>query len=76
MKFLTKRGIMSKIFFEPVHMTNFYKKLGYGTTKLPITEKIYDQILTLPMYPSLTKEEMNYVCDSVGEFMEKTRFLP
>lgn len=75
MKFLTDKGIMSKIFFEPVHLTRFYKKLGYGTTKLPITEKIYDQILTLPMYPGLTKDEMNFICDSIAEFMEKTKFL-
>lgn len=30
MKFLTDKGIMSKIFFEPVHLTSIYKKLGYG----------------------------------------------
>lgn len=75
MKFLTNKGIMSKIFFEPVHLTNFYKKLDYGA-KLPITEKIYDQILTLPMYPGLQSEEMNLICDSIGEFMEKSRSLP
>ena len=28
MKFLAKKGIMTKIFFEPVHLTNFYKKIG------------------------------------------------
>lgn len=75
MKFLANKGIMSKIFFEPVHLTNFYKKLDYGV-KLPITEKIYDQILTLPMYPGLQSEEMNLICDSIGEFMEKSRSLP
>lgn len=70
MKFLTDKGIMSKIFFEPVHLTSIYKKLGYGVKKLPVTEKIYDQILALPMYPGLKKEEMNFVCDLIGEFMD------
>ena len=74
-KFLTKKGIMSRIFFEPVHLTSFYKKLGYGKKKLPVTEKTSDQILTLPMYPGLKKEDMNFICDSVGEFMEETKFL-
>jgi perosamine synthetase len=73
-KFLTKKGIMSRIFFEPVHLTSLYKKLGYGKKKLPVTEKTYEQILTLPMYPGLRKEDMNFICDSVGEFME-TKFL-
>jgi perosamine synthetase len=72
-KFLTKKGIMTKIFFEPVHLTAFYKNLGYGkSTSLPITEKTYERILTLPMYPGLTKEELNFICDSVAEFMDKT----
>jgi len=71
-KFLTKKGIMTKIFFEPIHHTTFYKNLGYGKlTGLPITEKTYERILTLPMYPGLTKEELNFICDSVAEFIEK-----
>ncbi|MGQ0376484.1 MAG: DegT/DnrJ/EryC1/StrS family aminotransferase [Nitrososphaerota archaeon] len=73
-KFLAEKGIMSRIFFEPVHLTSYYKKLGYRNNKLPVTEKIYEQILTLPMYPGLKKEEMNFICDSVGEFMEKLNF--
>ena len=71
-KFLTKKGIMTKIFFEPIHMTDFYKKQTYGKSmKLPVTEKIYEKILTLPMHPGLTKEELDYICDSIGEFMDK-----
>ncbi len=71
-KFLTKNGIMTKIFFEPIHMTDFYKKQIYGkSTKLPVTEKIYEKILTLPMHPGLKKEELDYICNSVGEFMDR-----
>ena len=71
-KFLTKKGIMTKIFFEPIHMTDFYKKQIYGKlVKLPVTEKIYEKILTLPMHPGLTKEELDYICDSIGEFMDR-----
>lgn len=71
-KFLTKKGIMTKIFFEPIHMTDFYKKQIYGKlAKLPVTEKIYEKILTLPMHPGLTKEELDYICDSIGEFMDR-----
>jgi len=66
-KYLAKRGIMTKVFFNPVHLTHFYKKLGYKV-ELPITEKIADQVLTLPMYPSLTKQEMNYIAGAVDAF--------
>jgi perosamine synthetase len=64
---------MSRIFFEPIHLTSFYKKLGYGKKKLPVTEKTYDQILTLPLYPGLKKDEMNFICNSVGEFIENLK---
>ncbi len=70
MAFLTNKGIMSKIFFEPVHLSKFYSKNMNEKISLPKTEKISQQILTLPMYPSLTKNDMNFISDSINEFME------
>ena len=70
MAFLTNKGIMSKIFFEPVHLSKFYSKNRNKKISLPKTEKISQQILTLPMYPSLTKDDINFISDSIDEFME------
>ena len=70
MAFLTNKGIMSKIFFEPVHLSKFYSKNMNKKISLPKTEKISQQILTLPMYPSLTKDDINFISDSIDEFME------
>ena len=70
MAFLTNKGIMSKIFFEPVHLSKFYSKNMNKKSSLPKTEKISQQVLTLPMYPSLTKGDMNFISDSIDEFME------
>ena len=70
MVFLTNKGIMSKIFFEPVHLSKFYSKNMNKKSSLPKTEKISQQVLTLPMYPSLTKGDMNFISDSIDEFME------
>ncbi len=72
MNFLTSKGIMSKVFFKPVHKTTFFRKNGYGTQNLPNTEKISRQILSLPMFPGLLKEEINYMVDSITEFFEST----
>lgn len=73
-KFLTKKGIMTKIFFEPIHLTDFYKNQISGKLKnLPVTEEIFERVLTLPMYPGLTKEELDFIYDSVSEFMDKIR---
>ena len=70
MAFLTNKGIMSKIFFEPIHLSKFYSKNMNKKISLPKTEKISQQILTLPMYPSLTKDDINFISDSIDEFME------
>jgi len=71
MDYLAKRGIMTKIFFDPIHLTSFYKKIGYDKKlKLQITESVSQRILTLPMYPGLKKEELEYICDSIEEFVE------
>jgi len=69
--FLAEKGIMSKVYFEPVHLTYFYRKrFGYREGELPITEKLSDEVLTLPIYPTMTKEEMNYLIECITEFSE------
>ncbi len=71
MKFLTKKGIMSKVYFSPIHQTKFYKQLGFSKRKdLIVTERISNEILSLPLYPNMKKEELKYIVDSVSEFME------
>ena len=72
MNFLASKGIMTRIFFKPVHKTGFFRKIGYGSLSLPNTEKISTQILALPMFPTLRKEEINYIVDAISKFFEHT----
>ena len=70
--FLIKKQIFSKVYFYPIHLTSFYqKKLKTERGLLPITEKISEQVLTLPMYPNMTSEEKNYLISSIHEFFEQ-----
>ena len=69
-KFLASRGIMTKIFFEPIHLSNFYKKSGFGKKSLPNTEKISQTVLSLPIFPGLKSEEIGHICDSIKEFFQ------
>ncbi len=66
--FLTKKGIMSKVFFVAIHKTNFYKKLKSNYSDLSTTENICDRILSLPMYPDLKETEMDLISKSIEEF--------
>jgi UDP-2-acetamido-2-deoxy-ribo-hexuluronate aminotransferase len=45
--------------------------LGYKPGDLPVTERAVGEILSLPMYPELTGEEIAFVADSVREFYAK-----
>ena len=70
---LARSGIMTKIYFSPVHLTSFYKdSLGYSL-KLPVTEKVAGQVLTLPMYPGLTEDEINLITDEITAFFGEGR---
>jgi perosamine synthetase len=69
--YLSKKGIMTKTFFDPIHETAFYKKNFKQKIFLPKTVDISKRILSLPLYPTMTKEELNYVCNSVLEFFNK-----
>ena len=69
--FLTERRIFSKVYFTPIHRTSFYKqKFGIEKNLLPITEKISQQVLTLPLYPNMTAEEKNLLIETIYEFFE------
>jgi len=69
-KYLTDKGIGTKVFFDPVHLTHFYReKFKYKGGELPTTEKLSEQVLTLPMYPTLTREEMDYMSNTIKEFV-------
>ena len=69
--FLAEKGIMSKIYFDPIHLTSLYKnRLGYKEGDLPRTERISGEVLTLPIYPTMTNDELNYVKNALLEFFE------
>lgn len=71
-KYLNKNGIGAKVYFDPIHLTHFYRKeLGYKTGSLPETEKISEHVLTLPMYPGITKKEIDYIVLNVKNFYDK-----
>jgi perosamine synthetase len=68
--YLAGKSIMSKVYFSPVHLTHFYKdKLKYDC-KLPVTEQLSREVLTLPMYPGLTEDEMELIADNIANFFK------
>ena len=65
---LKKKGIEAGIHYPiPVHRQPAYLKLGYGEVSLPVTEQVAGKILSLPIYPELCAEQIDYVARAVRE---------
>lgn len=65
---LKNRGIGAGIHYPiPLHRQPAYLKQGYGDVKLPITEMIAGEVISLPMYPELTREQIEFVAQAVSE---------
>ena len=70
MKYLSEKGIMTKVYFPPIHLTHFYRtKFGYKSGELPITEVVSNQVLSLPLYPTLTEKEIDYITEKIDNFL-------
>ena len=66
--FLHSRNIFTQVHYIPVHTLPYYQGLGFKKGSMPEAEKYYEECLSLPMYPSITKEEHEYVIACIMEF--------
>lgn len=63
---LNSQGIQTGIHYPvPVHLQQAFKMCGYRRGDLPVTEQIAQEILSLPMYPELTVEQIEYVAEAI-----------
>lgn len=53
-----------------VHMQEAYKDAGYNKGDFPIAEKLADEVLSLPMFPHMQKEQVEYVCESLKSIVQ------
>ncbi|MFA5175698.1 MAG: DegT/DnrJ/EryC1/StrS family aminotransferase [Candidatus Nanoarchaeia archaeon] len=71
-KYLTENGIsVGKHYPVPIHLQPCFKDLGYKKGDFPVTEKVSNEILSLPMFPTLKTDEIDYTCDKIKEFYKK-----
>ncbi len=70
MAHLKEKGIGSGIHYIPVHHFTYYK--NFLRNPLPATDKVYEQILTLPLYPDMTDEETGLVIKGIHSFFSKS----
>jgi len=68
MKHLESLGIMTKIYFPPVHRTHFYSRSGERCGDLPVTETVAGDILSLPIYPGMPPEEADTIISGMASY--------
>jgi dTDP-4-amino-4,6-dideoxygalactose transaminase len=69
MSFLQEHNIGAGIHYPiPIHLQAAYQDLGYQEGAFPITEEYANQIVSLPMYPELTSDHIEYVAEKIREY--------
>ncbi len=64
---LADRGIASTVYYPvPLHLQPLYVGLGYKCGDLPVAERAADEVLSLPLYPELTSEQIERVADALA----------
>jgi len=66
---LQKKGIGSSVHYKPLHEFTLFKKKGISRRSLSVSKKIYKEILSLPMYPQLTRSNQDYVIKSIKSIL-------
>jgi dTDP-4-amino-4,6-dideoxygalactose transaminase len=68
--FLNTKDIATGLHYPlPLHLQQAYAHLGYKAGDFPVTEEVAGRLLSLPMFPELTNEQMDYVAKSIKEFV-------
>lgn len=71
---IREKGIGASVHFDPpVHLHKFYKENGFDARNLEVTEKLSNSIVTLPMFPGLKKEEVEYMAGTIKDTIKALR---
>lgn len=68
--YLRDNKIFAQIHYIPCHLMPYYQKEGWKSGDRPHSEKYYKHCISLPMFPTLTEEEQNYVIECIVKFYE------
>ena len=67
--FLRANNVYSQVLYIPAHLMPYYRQFGWKVGDMPVAEDYYSKCLALPMFPTLTDEEQNWIIEKVKEYM-------
>lgn len=71
--YLHTRRIGVQVHYLPVYWHPYYRELGYEKGLCPRAEEFYSKALSLPIFPKMTREDMDRVCEELYRFFEVSR---
>ena len=70
-KYLKSKDIPSMVYYsKPLHLQQAFANLGYSIGDFPISEKISDTILSLPMHPYLSEKDIDFISTTIMEIQK------
>ena len=70
--YLGDKGVATGLHYPmPLHLQKAYAHIGYQKGDFPVTENVAERLLSLPMFPELTRAQMDYVVDGIKAFLAK-----
>lgn len=71
--YLRTKNIFAQIHYIPCHLMPYYRNFGWKEGDRPASESYYKHCISLPMYPTLSGEEQQYVIDMIAAFYEQSK---
>jgi len=68
--YLKKHNILAQVHYIPTHFMPYYRQFGWKEGDLPNAENYYKKCLSLPMFPTLTREEQLFVIETINKFYD------
>jgi len=63
---LNEKGVGANVHYSPLHLNKYYRELlNHNPEEFPVSNKIFETLVRLPMYPQLTKEELDYIIETI-----------
>jgi len=66
--YLREKNIFPQVHYIPVHLMPYYRQFGWRKGDFPNAEAYYERCLSIPMYPTLTAAQQEYIIDTITNF--------
>jgi dTDP-4-amino-4,6-dideoxygalactose transaminase len=71
MEYLREQGIQTSVHYPPIHLFSYYRKLMPSDIRLPLTEHVGRREVTLPLFPTMTEEQVEYVVGALKDYLAR-----